>query len=155
LDLVHASNRAPSRIAFVHARRALLLFAIVLGLAALAAAVSQPRQEAAEPQPGAPPAPTARPAQEGPHAAQIAFSAEGAPRTRRLQVGRSATVLVKVARPGEVRLEGLGLVSSAEILTPARFDVLGRRPGRHPVRFAPAGGGGEATTVGTLAIVSG
>jgi hypothetical protein len=52
-----------------------------------------------------------------------------------------------------VALEGLGLVAAAEPLTPARFDVLGRRPGRHRVRFTAAGGD-EAATVGTLAVVS-
>jgi hypothetical protein len=138
----------------VHVRRALLLFAIVLGLAALAAAVSQPQQEAQEPQRRAPPAPTAVPGTTGSEAAEIEFPAEGRPRTKELEVGRPATVIVQVPEPGEVNLEGLGLVATAEPLTPARFEVLGREPSRHRIRFAPAGGGGEADTVGTLAIVA-
>ena len=139
----------------MHVRRALLLFAIVLGLAALAAAVSQPQQEAQEPQRRAPPAPTAVPGTSRPEAAEIEFPAEGRPRMKELELGRPATVIVQVSEPGEVSVEGLGLVATAEPLTPARFEVLGREPGRHRIRFTPAGSGGEATTAGVLAIVSG
>jgi hypothetical protein len=139
----------------VHVRRALLLFAIVLGLAALAAAVSQPQQEAEEPQRGEMPAPTAVPRTGGAEAAEIVFPAEGRPRTKELELGRPATVVVQVSEPGEVSVEGLGLVATAEPLTPARFEVLGRDPSRHRIRFTPAGSGGEATTAGVLAIVSG
>lgn len=139
----------------MHVRRALLLFAIVLGLAALAAAVSQPQQDAQEPQRREPPAPTAVPGRGGPEAAQIEFPAEGRPRTKELELGRPATVIVQVPGPGEVSVDGLGLVATAEPLTPARFEVLGREPSRHRIRFTPAGSGGEATTVGTLAIVAG
>ena len=137
----------------MHVRRALLLFAIVLGLAALAAAVSQPQQEAQEPQRRAPPAPTAVPGASGPEAAEIAFPAEGRLRTKELELGRPATVIVQVSEPGEVSVEGLGLVAAAEPLTPARFEVLGREPVEHRIRFTPAGSS-EAATVGTLAIVS-
>jgi len=140
----------------VHVRRALLLFAIVLGVAALATAVSQPRQETREAQPREPSAPTVTPArpsnQGGPAAAQIEFGAGAVPRTKRLDAGRSATVTVQVTEPGEVTLEGLGLVAAAEPLTPARFEVLESRPARHRVRFTPAGQD-EARTLGTLAIV--
>jgi hypothetical protein len=138
----------------VHVRRALLLFAIVLGLAALAAAVSQPRQEPREPQRQAMPAPTTGPGTEEREPAQIEFRAEGHPRTKELKPGRPATVLVQVPEPGEVNLEGLGLVSTAGPLTAARFEVLAREPGRHRIRFTPAGSGGEATTAGVLVIVS-
>ena len=124
----------------MHVRRALLLFAIVLGLAAFAAAVSQPREEAREPPPRELSPPTATPGPARPSEAELEFSVKGRPRTRNLPVGRSATVLVQVPGPGEVTLDGLGLVASADRLTPARFDVLGRRPGRHGVSFKPAGG---------------
>jgi hypothetical protein len=136
----------------MHVRRALLLFAMVLGVAALATAVSQPRQETREPAVREEPAPTARPGPGGAGAAQIEFAAGERPRTRRLTVGRSATVVVQVPEAGEVTLEGLGVVADAEPLTPARFEVLGRRPARHRVRFIPAGDP-EATTLGLLAIV--
>ena len=59
---------------------------------------------------------------------------------------------VKVTAPGQVELEGLGLSAAAEPLTPARFEVLADRPGRHPVRFAPTQGD-EARSVGVLRIV--
>jgi hypothetical protein len=141
----------------VHVRRALLLFAIVLGVAALAAAVSQPRQETREAQPREPGHPTAAPARPSDRSglvpARIEFSARAKPRTKRLEAGRSATVTVQVTEPGEATIEGLGLVAAAEPLTPARFEVLERRPARHRVQFTPAGSD-EATTVGTLAIVS-
>jgi hypothetical protein len=141
----------------VHVRRALLLFALVLGVAALAAAVSQPRQETREAQPREPRAPTVAPArpadQRSLAAAQIEFAAEAGRRTKRLEAGRAATVTVQVTEPGEVVLEGLGLVAAAEPLTPARFEVLQSRPARHRVRFTPAGSD-EARTVGTLAIVA-
>jgi hypothetical protein len=139
----------------VHVRRALLLFALVLGVAALAAAVSQPRQGAREAQPREPGAPTATPARPSDQAGfaptSIEFPAGAGRPTRRLEAGRSATVTVQVTEPGEVTLEGLGLVAAAEPLTPARFEVLESRPARHRVRFTPAGTD-EATTVGTLAI---
>jgi hypothetical protein len=141
----------------VHVRRALLLFAIVLGVAALAAAVSQPRQETREARPreqSTPPITPARPSRrDGLAPLRVDFPAEGEPRTKRLGAGLPATVTVQVSEPGEVALEGLGLDTSAEPLTPARFEVLAQRPARHRVRFTPAGHD-EATTVGTLAIVA-
>jgi hypothetical protein len=133
----------------VHVRRALLLFAVVLGLAALAAAVSQPRQSQRESRSDTPPAATAT---MGPRAStppEMAFPSRGRPVVRRLELGRSATVVVHVAEPGQVALEGLGLLAPAEPLTPARFEVLAGRPGRHRLRFTPAGTD-EEVTVGTL-----
>ncbi|MGI9082043.1 MAG: hypothetical protein ACR2FZ_07180 [Thermoleophilaceae bacterium] len=134
-------------------RRALLLFAIVLALAAIVTSVSRPeraqRDESSEP--ARPPDPSARPGPLGDRPAAIPFSA-AEPKARRLQAGRPATVSVKVPRPGEVELEGLGLSAPAEPLTPARFELLERRLGRYEVRFTPAAGG-EARTAGTLRIV--
>jgi hypothetical protein len=139
----------------VHVRRVLLLFAIVLGLAALAAAVSQPRQSAQERPAHERPTHTAVPGPAGEATAEIEFPArsEGRPPTRRLSLGRSATLVVEVPRPGEVTVEGLGVVSAADPLTPARFELFGGQAGRHRVRFTPAGQE-EAVTLGTLAIVS-
>ena len=90
----------------VHLRRALLLFAIVLGLAALAASISRPRDSANEqatPGPVPPPteterAPTASPgnANTSDPLAQVTFSdAEDEP-TRRVPAGQATTVLVEV-----------------------------------------------------------
>ena len=133
-------------------RRALLLFAIVLGVAAIVTSASRPERAQRDDGRGLPdasePAPTPRPAGDGP--ASISFSA-AEPKARRLRAGRRATVTVKVPTPGEVELEGLGLNAFADPLTPARFDVLERRPGRYEVRFTPVQGG-EPRTAGVLRI---
>jgi hypothetical protein len=140
----------------MHLRRALLLFAIVLGLTALATSMSRPPEQRREPGPrpqAKPRAPTAAPARVGPPAAQLRFGPAG-DTTRKLALGRPAVVTVSVPRPGEVALEGLGLSAPAEPLTPARFDVLAREPGRYAVVFAPAGED-ERVTLGTLAAGTG
>jgi hypothetical protein len=136
-------------------RRALLLFAIVLGLAAIVTSLSRPakhQDDTSDPPRTGVGTPTVspRPAREEP--AVISFSAAGKPRTRRLFVSRHATVMVEVARPGQVELAGLGLTSPAEPLTPARFDVFESRAGRYAVRFLPARST-EARTVGVLRVI--
>jgi hypothetical protein len=140
----------------MHLRRALLLFAIVLGLTALATSMSRPPEQRREPAPR-PQAksrtPTAAPARAGPPAAQLRFGPAG-DTTRRVALGQQAVVTVEVPRPGEVELEGLGLSAPAEPLTPARFDVLAREPGRYAVVFAPAGED-ERIALGTLTAVAG
>jgi hypothetical protein len=134
----------------------MLLFAIVLGLTAVASAVSgSRRQQAAEqrsPRAVEPPASPAAPPSEGRGLAYIRFRPDHAVRVRRLQVGRPALVIVEVNRPGQVEISGLGLAAPAEPLTPARFDVLPSAPGRFELRFTPAG---ELATgrVGTLSVV--
>ena len=134
-------------------RRALLLFAIVLGLAALAAGLSRP-EESSEPrqEPAGPVAPGPAGAGAAPEA-ELRFSA-ARPRRRSLDVGRAAEVLVEVHLPGQVEIPDLGLSASADPVTPARFDVLEQRPGSHPILFEPAGGGeaAEAQPAGTLVV---
>jgi hypothetical protein len=145
----------------VHLRRALLLFAIVLGLAAIAASVSRPRDsttERATPAPVAPPTeterrPTVSPgtADTGDPLAQVTFDdAEGEP-TRRVPAGRAATVLVEVEEPGEVEIPDLGLSATGDPLTPARFEIFGAEPGTHEVLFTAAAAD-ESDEVGILAI---
>jgi len=139
----------------VHLRRALLLFAVVLGLAALAASVSRSPRERGERATRAPepaPAPQAVPGPPAARPSHLAFAAGGRPRTIRMREGRSATITVKVHEPGQVELRGLGLTAAAEPLTPARFDVFADRPGRYRVRFTPASRP-EAETVGVLRVV--
>lgn len=141
----------------MHLRRALLLLAIVLGLAAIAAAVSQPVED--EPAPTTTPrsdtrtSPTLADGSAGLPTAEIAFDA-GEPRARRLEVGRAATVSVEVETPGMVAIPGLGVSAAAEPLTPARFDVLTDAAGRYEVEFAPADGD-EARKAGTLVVEPG
>ena len=138
-------------------RRAILLFAIVLGLAAVATSVSRPPAEESEAPPPPPPAesstPTAEPRPQPTSERPISFDADARGLSiRSLPAGSAATITVKVPEPGEVTIEGLGLSAPGEPLTPARFEVLAAKPDRHRVRFTPVGGGGEARTVGLLQV---
>lgn len=137
-------------------RRAILLFAIVLGLAAIVTSFSSPAQRndegASDPAAIRPGPARAGPRRTAPRPPLLSFSAAERPRTRQLASGQAATVRVESRRPGEVELPGLGLSGATDRLTPARFDVLETRPGRYPVRFTPAGGG-EPRTIGALRIV--
>ena len=114
----------------MHLRRALLLFAIVLGLAALATAASRPPQS--EKRSSGTPAtqPTAKPAPQGAKPARVRFGPRARSRARQLEVARPTEVLVAVPEPGQVELKGLGLSAPADPLTPARFDVLAMAAGR-------------------------
>jgi hypothetical protein len=147
----------------VHLRRALLLFAIVLGLAAIAASVSRPGDNASEratPGPVAPPTetertPTVSPgtADTGDPRAQVTFDDAGREPTRRVPAGQATTVLVEVDEPGQVEIPDLGLSAPGEPLTPARFEIFAAEPGTHEVLFTAAAAD-ESDEVGTLAIES-
>jgi hypothetical protein len=137
----------------MHLQRALLLFVVVLGLAAVAASLSRsdrgrstPAQtpEATAPDTDTTPAPD-------PGSEPLRFAEGGKPQIRDLAVGRAGTVLVAVRRPGEAEIEGLGAARAAEPATPASFDVFQTRPGRFPVVVTPAAGGGRQT-LGTLRV---
>jgi hypothetical protein len=142
----------------VHLRRALLLFAIVLGLAALAASVSRPPEESDEPAP--PPraadpdrAPTLRPGTAV--SKDLVDLTLHVDRRRRLRLtaGQAATLFVRTDEPGQVELPELGLGASAEPLTPARFELLVSDPGRYEVTFTPASLD-EPRRAGTLLVES-
>jgi hypothetical protein len=140
----------------MHVRRALLLFAIVLGLAAIATAVSQPParkdRNGAGGQPPTQPEPrTLRPRHEGARPTRVGFTSSSRARVRRLEAGQPAEVTVAVDRPGQVELDGLGLSAPAEPLTPARFEVLAPRATRADVLFVPAGAA-ASRRIGVLAI---
>jgi hypothetical protein len=145
----------------VHLRRALLLFAIVLGLAALAASLSRSREETREPAaPSAPPSsdtgtePTLSPGQR-PTAqlpATLRFVAER-DQTRRLEYGRPATLEVAVEDPGQVEIPLLGLSATADPVTPARFEVFPREARRYPLMFTPAAGD-ETRSAGALLVIA-
>ena len=140
-------------------RRAILLFAIVLGLAALVTSFTRPgderdqereRTEAAQPRTPSP-TPAASP---GPAAAapkRLRFQAGSKAQARTLEAGRAASVLVDVLAPGRVALAELGLEASAEPSTPARFEVLPTEPGRYEIAFTPANGA-EGRTIGVLRV---
>ena len=132
-------------------RRALLLFAIVLGLAAIVASLSRGPERDEDPRPPATSDAVASPAP-GPAAPrEITFEPASKPPTRRLEAGRAATVIVKVGEPGQVSIAGLGLSGSAEPLTPARFDVLTSDEDSYRILLRPAATG-EQRTVGILEI---
>ncbi len=143
----------------VELRRAILLFAIVLGLAAVATSVSRPpasqddaRRRPAKRTPAASSTPTAKPRRAAARERRLAFRAGGRPLTRYLPSDRAATVIVSVPEPGQVELAGLGLGGPAEPLTPARFEVFVTEQDRHRVRFTPLDGG-ERRTVGVLQVL--
>jgi hypothetical protein len=148
----------------VHVRRALLLFAIVLGLAALAASLSRtgdddpvrPPQQAttttAEPEA----TPRAEPRDETTEVADGSATVElnaAEDKNGRIEAGRSASVEVAVVEPGQVSIPDLGLTAAADPLTPARFDVLETSPGRYAIEFTPSEGD-ETRSAGTLVVTS-
>jgi hypothetical protein len=128
----------------VHIRRALLLFAIVLGLAAIAASVSRSPEESgeSESQPAVPseaeqvPSPSVSSGDAAPVSGvrELVFEADR-DQTRRLDAGQPATVLVEVDEPGLVEIADLGLSAPAEPLTPARFEILTSNPDRLEITF--------------------
>lgn len=131
-------------IGFVHIRRALLLFAIVLGLAAIAATVSRSPEESgeSESQPAVPSeagngsSPSVSPGSATPVAGvrQLVFEADR-DQTRQLDTGQPGTVLVEVGEAGLVEIADLGLSAPAQPLTPARFEVLASNAGRLDITF--------------------
>ena len=118
----------------MHLRRALLLFAMVLGFAALAATVSQaPRRQGAGRDAAPPPPPaTLRPPK------TIELSAAGRPRTVEIDREQAATLTVSADEPGQVEIAGLGLVGPVDDATPATFP-LSPTPGSYRISFEPAG----------------
>lgn len=134
-------------------RRALLLFAIVLGLAALVSSVVEPGRRASPrtAATGEPPAGAPRGGRSG-APRPLHLSASGTrPRTVTVRAGVAAVLSVAVEEPGQVSIPDLGQTAAAEPATPARFDLLVERPGRLRVVFAPAAGG-PAARVGTMRV---
>jgi hypothetical protein len=128
----------------VHLRRALLLFAIVLALAAVAASVSRQGDDSRDSEQTASPPPTqgeptVSPGTSGRPPVTLRFNAERE-QVRRLEEGRAATLLVSVDEPGQVEIPLLGLAAAAEPVTPARFDIFASEAGRYPIGFTAATG---------------
>ena len=147
----------------MHVRRALLLFAIVIGLAALAASLSRPRDDepsapaqapATTTTPQADSVPEANPRDDATSVADEGDTIElsaAEDDTRRIEAGRSASIEVAVVDPGQVTIPGLGLTAAADPLTPARFDVLVNSEGRYRIEFTPAGSD-KARRAGTIVV---
>src|ERR687897_401113 len=123
----------------VHLRRALLLFAIVLGTAALVASLSRPVEDRRERErPADPGPPTATPTPSSRPERPVSFEA-AKDESRRLRAGEAATLEVTVTEPGNVQIPELGLSAPAAPLTPARFEVLPAEPGDYEIEFTAAG----------------
>jgi hypothetical protein len=150
----------------VHVRRALLLFAIVLALAAVAASLSRsgdddplsPEQQATTTTTTTTPeqetTPRAAPREDTTDVAQSSATVEmnaAEDKSARVEAGRSTTLEVAVVEPGQVDIPDLGLTAAADPLTPARFDLLVNSPGRYGVEFTPSEGN-EARSAGTLVV---
>jgi hypothetical protein len=159
----NSEPRLPT-IRVVHVRRALLLFAIVIGVAALAASLSRSGEDEPSRQPAQAPTtapepesvPEASPREDTTPVADDGDTIElnaAEDDTRRLQAGRSASIEVAVVEPGQVTIPRLGLTGPADPLTPARFDVLVNSEGRYPIEFVPAGSN-EARAAGTIVVTS-
>jgi hypothetical protein len=129
----------------VHLRRALLLFALVLGLTALATAIAPP-PPAPDDNAAAPPPPR----RSVPPATAVTFPApaEGRPLRRAITPDAHVTVQVVASQGGEVTIPKLGRTASVAEGVPARFDLLGLGEGRYDVLFEPALG--TPARVGTL-----
>ena len=145
----------------MHLRRALLLFAIVLGLAAIAASVSRQPEESSE-RVQRPPAPTTVPEEPlsvspgttpARSTVELTFKAERE-KSRALDAGQPATVFVEVDEAGLVEIPELGLSSPADPLTPARFDLLVSQPDTYRIVFTPAAGD-TAKPAGVLVVDAG
>jgi len=142
----------------VHLRRALLLFAIVLGLSAIAASLSRSPDESGEraqpPAAGAgtdtatTPSVSSGSASEGP--VELVFDASR-DQVRRVEAGQPATLLVEVDEPGLAEIPDLGLSTNGDVLTPARFEVRVSDPGRYELSFTPVEDD-TASPAGTLVV---
>ena len=137
----------------MHIRRALLLFAIVLGMAALVASLSRPPEKRTATEQTAEPGPaTAAPAPVDNPPRPISFDATSRER-RRLAEGRAATVEIAVDEPGIVEVPDLGLTASADEHTPARFEVFPTRAGAYAILFKPADGD-QSKPAGTMVVTA-
>jgi hypothetical protein len=134
----------------------LLLFAIVLGMAALVASFSRPAEQRqpkpANEQPG-PATAAPAPAPADAPARAISFDASSRDR-RRLPQGRAATLEIAVNEPGTVDVPDMGLTASADEHTPARFEVFPARAGAYAILFRPANSD-QSRPAGTLVVTAG
>jgi hypothetical protein len=130
-------------------RRAILLFALVLGLTALAAAVSPSRDDSR----GGGGNATLAPAPPASPPTQIVLDARRspgrAPPVLRAKENEQVIVVVRASEGGLATIPRLGRTASVSAAAAARFDLLGPAPGRYDVTFEPAGSG-EPRRIGTL-----
>ena len=138
----------------VHIRRALLLFAIVLGMGGLAASLSRPPQERSSTQPRSLPQAPATVKASPPDSPPTVVSFDAlTDERRRLPVDTAATIEVAVDQAGSVEFPGLALTASADPHTPARFYIFPTRTGSYDILFTPAQGD-ESRPAGTLVVTA-
>ena len=117
----------------MHLRRALLLFALVLGLTALATSIA-PTSHPADQTPVPPPVgtPVPAPTTVTMHAPPLAL--------RSYPVARDAHVLLGViaAKGGQAEIPKLGQTQAVGQGATAQFDLADLAPGRYDVIFVPA-----------------
>jgi hypothetical protein len=131
----------------VHLRRAVLLFALVLGLTALAAAVSPSRNDDT----ATPAVASGAPAGSAlPRTVTFLAGDSAAPQVRRARAGEHLLLTVSSSAGGLVTIPSLGRTSSVSDAAPARFDVLAPDPGRYDILLKLSGGPDEPSRVGTL-----
>ena len=132
----------------VHLRRALILFALVLGLTALAAAVS-PSRETGQTLGG--PAPAPPPAGSKVRALSFEVRRSGTPAIRRARADDHLAISVSSGEGGLVTIPRLGRTASVAPGAPALFDLLAPGPGRYDLLFA-ASSLDEPRRIGTLVV---
>src|SRR3954471_7084716 len=132
-------------------RRAILLFALVLGLTALAAAVS-PSRDNSDDDGGAVVAPAPSVSASDALPRQIVLDTRRprarSPRLLRARVNEHVVVSVLAPRGGLATIPELGRTATVSA-APARFDLLAPEPGRYDVMFEAANSE-EPRRVGTL-----
>jgi hypothetical protein len=130
----------------VHLRRAILLFALVLGLTALAAGVSPSRDTGGVPAASAPTPPPPKP---DARIVELSAGPAGRPALLRARAGENLVLMVSSPAGGLVTIPALGRTATVSPATAARFDLLAPAQGRYDVLFE-ASGGQERRRVGTL-----
>ena len=138
----------------MHLRRAVLLFAIVLGLTAIASSVAPPPRDVERTTTAPPPASTtaARPSGEELLRVEFAVPRRGPADSPPVAPGRHVIVEVTSREPGEVTIPRLGLSSNASAGAAATFDLLAPEPGRYDVLFTAPGR--RPARVGTLVVAA-
>jgi hypothetical protein len=120
----------------MHLRRALLLFALVLGLTALATAVAPTPKSADNSTVEAPPD---RPALPPPTVVTFQAPAKhGHVPHRTISATANVIVQVESAQGGEASIPGLAQLGTVAVGAPAVFNLLDVNPGTYDVMFQPA-----------------
>jgi hypothetical protein len=134
-------NRLAPSIKRVHFRRALLLFALVLGMTAIAASVAPPpTEEQGDERTGAPETPEPVRPEAGRAPFRYPLERDARPAVRRAEPAQPLTVTVAASEPGQARIPLLGRVASVTPNDPARFDLLTPASGSYDVQFRPVEG---------------